>query len=35
MSASSWVGLALVICAAAVDPADVPTIRSASQPGLE
>src|ERR1019366_9751636 len=30
MSASSWVGLALVIWAAAVDPADVPMIRSAS-----
>src|SRR5829696_1328303 len=30
MSASSWVGLALAIWAAAVDPADVPMIRSAS-----
>ena len=30
MSASSWVGLAPVIWAAAVDPADVPMIRSAS-----
>jgi hypothetical protein len=30
MSASSWVGVALVIWAAAVDPADVPMIRSAS-----
>jgi hypothetical protein len=30
MAAISWVGLALVIWAAAVDPADVPMIRSAS-----
>ena len=30
MWASSWVGLAPVIWAAAVDPADVPMIRSAS-----
>ena len=30
MSASSWVGLALVIWTAAVDPADVPMISSAS-----
>jgi hypothetical protein len=29
MSTSSWVGPALVIWAAAVDPADVPMIRSA------